>query len=139
MKLNELLTVTKNKIQQTYVETMFIRNVKQIFWKKNYVQIIKVMRLKLSRLLPTPIISKLRRRSKLVLLNIVFPLFCINLVSLPANTTTPQHHLLFLRTQPRNNILSLSSIQLFPFQFKVPSNLLRLLLGASHTISPRVK
>lgn len=80
--------------------------------------------------------SRLRSRSREVRLNIVLPVFCISLVSRPAKTTRPKHHLVFLRMHPLNNILSLSIANLDPFQWSVPSNLVRLLLGASQIISP---
>lgn len=83
-----------------------------------------------------PIIRILSKRSDLVRLKIVFPLFCISLVSRPANITKPKHHFVFLSMQPLSSILSLSIGCFWSSQKSVPSNLVRLLLGGSQTISP---
>lgn len=74
--------------------------------------------------------------SMLVLLNFVLPLFCINLVSGPANITIPKHQLVFLRMQPLRIIFSLLRECLLPFQERTPVNLSNLLLGASQTTVP---
>ena len=84
----------------------------------------------------TPRISRLSSLSRLVLLKMVFPVFCMSLVSFPANTTRPKHHFVLRRTQPRSNILSLSMECVLPFKMSVPSNLVKLLFGASQRISP---
>lgn len=84
----------------------------------------------------TPMMMMLRSRSRLVRLNIVFPLFCISFVSLPAKITIPQHHRVLRSTHPLYRTLSLSRGQVSPSHRKVPSNLLRLLLGGSHIMSP---
>ena len=57
-----------------------------------------------STLMPTmltPRMMKLSSLSMLVLLNFVFPEFCMSLVSLPAKMTTPYAHSVFRRTVPK--------------------------------------
>ena len=55
---------------------------------------------KSSMILLTPRIMKLRSLSMLVLLNFVFPEFCISFVSFPAKITTPYAHSVFRSTVP---------------------------------------
>lgn len=55
---------------------------------------------------------------------------------LPANMTIPKHHSVFLSTQPRRSIFSLSRGYLLPFQYNVPVNLSSLLFGGSQMTSP---
>lgn len=50
--------------------------------------------------------------------------------------TMPKHHSVFLRTQPRRSIFSLSRENLLSFQFNVPVNLSNLLFGGSQITSP---
>lgn len=101
------------------------------------------------------------RWSTLVRLKIVFPLFCISLVSgpagipglitsvppssfwpqhnqrrLPPKTTRPKHHSVFLSVHPLSRILSLSRPYVCPFTIRFPLNLSRQLLGGSHWTSP---
>ena len=54
----------------------------------------------ISKILLTPRIMKLRSLSMLVLLNFVFPEFCISFVSFPAKITTPYAHSVFRSTVP---------------------------------------
>lgn len=56
--------------------------------------------------------------------------------NIPANMTIPKHHSVFLRTQPRSSIFSLSRGYLLSFQSKVPVNLSSLLFGGSQMTSP---
>ena len=84
-----------------------------------------------------PRIRRLSSLSRLVLLKMVLPVFCINFVSFPAKTTIPKAHFVLRRTHPLNNILSLSIGYSCPLMMRFPSNLVKLLFGASHLISPR--
>ena len=57
-----------------------------------------------STMLRTPRIMKFRSLSMLVLLNFVFPEFCISFVSFPAKITTPYAHSVFRSTVPVGDI-----------------------------------
>ena len=56
------------------------------------------------KMLLTPRIMKFRSLSMLVLLNFVFPEFCISFVSFPAKITTPYAHSVFRSTVPVGDI-----------------------------------
>ena len=89
----------------------------------------------------TPKMTKLRSLSILVRLNLAFPEFCINFVSLPAKITTPQHQSVFLSIVPLNNMLSFSNGTIFSltkpsFITSLPSNRDKLLFGGSHLMWP---
>ena len=87
----------------------------------------------------TPTMRMFMSWSMCVRLNVACPLFIISLVSLPAKMTRPKHHPVLRSTQPRSNSFSLSSANFSSLQFNTPSNLLRWLLGGSHTISPALR
>lgn len=55
---------------------------------------------------------------------------------IPAKMTIPKHHSVFLSTQPRSNIFSLSRGYLLSLQNNVPVNLSSLLFGGSQITSP---
>lgn len=58
---------------------------------------------------------------------------------IPANITIPKHHSVFLSTQPRSSIFSLSRGYLLSLQYNVPVNLSSLLFGGSQMTSPEGK
>ncbi len=72
-------------------------------------------------------------------LNVVtrFPLLPYEYVSFPPpNSTSPKHHSVFLRVQPRSRIFSLSSEYFWPAKLSVPLKRSRRLLGGSQRTSP---
>lgn len=54
----------------------------------------------------------------------------------PPNTTSPKHHSVFLRVQPRSRIFSLSSEYFWPAKLSTPVKRSRRLLGGSQRTSP---